>query len=343
MKSKFRLFRRGRKFWSEDTQSRKQESLRTGDRQEASILLHAKNEAFRQPTLNLQIAQTYLRAVDPEIGKRTWQYAMAEIVKLKQGPTRERYAAAFLDYAFDSIREMPILQTPSSQLLRVLEVGSVSTNVFLRRVHNFVLDMQWLPWPLVPKRQWPKVRFKEKRAITLEEHRRIVAREKNPEWNSFYQLCWLVGASQSDLAQICAEDIDWDHRLLAYNRKKTGTKVRFHFSSEVEGVLKQLPRSGFLFPRLAELHERHRAKLFNRRCKLLGIVGVTLHSYRYAWAERARIAGYPERFAQEALGHSSKAVHRAYAKRAEVTLPSLEEYCTVQSRRRESDPPPAAT
>lgn len=53
---------------------------------------------------------------------------------------------------------------------------------------------------------------------------------------------------------------------------------------------------------------------------------MTLHSYRYAWAERAIIAGYPERFAQLALGHNSKAVHRAYAKRAQVTLPPLEDY-----------------
>jgi len=36
--------------------------------------------------------------------------------------------------------------------------------------------------------------------------------------------------------------------------------------------------------------------------------------------------GYPERFAQEALGHNSKAVHRAYAKHALMKLPSLEEY-----------------
>ena len=51
-----------------------------------------------------------------------------------------------------------------------------------------------------------------------------------------------------------------------------------------------------------------------------------MHSYRYAWAERAKQCGYPERFAQEALGHNSKAVHRAYAKKAQVTLPPLEEY-----------------
>ena len=33
---------------------------------------------------------------------------------------------------------------------------------------------------------------------------------------------------------------------------------------------------------------------------------------------------YPERFAQEALGHNSKAVHRAYAKKAEVRIDSLD-------------------
>jgi hypothetical protein len=34
----------------------------------------------------------------------------------------------------------------------------------------------------------------------------------------------------------------------------------------------------------------------------------------------------PERFAQEALGHNSKVMHRAYAKRALMKIPSLEDY-----------------
>jgi hypothetical protein len=38
------------------------------------------------------------------------------------------------------------------------------------------------------------------------------------------------------------------------------------------------------------------------------------------------VAGYPERFAQMALGHNSQAVHRAYARKAQVTLPPLEDY-----------------
>jgi len=39
-----------------------------------------------------------------------------------------------------------------------------------------------------------------------------------------------------------------------------------------------------------------------------------------------RFRYYPERFAQEALGHNRKAVHRAYAKRALMKVPSLEDY-----------------
>ena len=58
----------------------------------------------------------------------------------------------------------------------------------------------------------------------------------------------------------------------------------------------------------------------------LGIKGVTLHSYRYAWAERAKKAGYPEQFAMENSKQNSKAVHRAYSRKAKVELPSLGEY-----------------
>jgi Zn/Cd-binding protein ZinT len=36
--------------------------------------------------------------------------------------------------------------------------------------------------------------------------------------------------------------------------------------------------------------------------------------------------GFPEQFAQRALGHNSKAVHRAYAKHAEVTVPALADW-----------------
>ena len=84
-----------------------------------------------------------------------------------------------------------------------------------------------------------------------------------------------------------------------------------------------------------------RATRFADRCVRLGITqrsheagipSISLHSYRYAWAERARAAGYPERFAQEALGHASAAIHRAYAKSVRVELPPLEEYEREQTK-----------
>jgi integrase len=192
------------------------------------------------------------------------------------------------------------------------------------------VDMNWLPWPLIPKRQWPAVRFKDKRGITAEEHARIVAREFNPERRAFYQLAWHLGASQSDLANLQAEDVNWPARVICFVRMKTRARnlipPQIRFGKEVEDILATLPRSGPLFPYLRTVRANDRATEFRQRCVGLGIQGVSLHSYRYAWAERAQTVGYPERFAQLALGHNSKAVHRAYAKKAQVTLPPLEDY-----------------
>ncbi len=79
------------------------------------------------------------------------------------------------------------------------------------------------------------------------------------------------------------------------------------FGAEAASVLESLPKFGPLFPRMARIKENHRAKMFIKRLKTVGITGISLHSYRYAWAERAKTVGMPERFAQQALGHSSKA------------------------------------
>ena len=320
------MFRRGKVFWCQDNETGKQESLRTKDKDEAKTLLAARNEAHRQPSLNLQIARTYLQAGDPEVATRDWQIVMDELAKTRSGSTRTRYEGAAKSDAFDIIRHVPLMETNAQHFLRVLETGTVSTNVYLRRYHNFALGMNWLPWPILPLKRWPQVTYKDKRAITWEEHQRIIDREPNLVTRDFYQLCWHIGGSQSDVANLHAEDIDWENRALLYRRKKTGAIVQIHFGEQVAEIFRRLPETGLLFPRLSKMHSRHRAKEFNRRCKGLGIKGVTLHSYRYAWAERAKKAGYPERFAQLALGHTSKAVHNAYAKKAQVKLPALEEF-----------------
>lgn len=178
--------------------------------------------------------------------------------------------------------------------------------------------MSWLPWPVLPKKRWP--------AIKWEEHQAIVSREQNPERKAFYQLAWHLGASQSDIAFLQAENIDWESKVISFARKKTGSIALMRFDEDTAEIFRSLPSEGSLFPYLRTVRAGDRATEFKQRCDGLKIKGVSLHSYRYAWAERAKKAGYPERFAQEALGHNSKAVHRAYARKAQVELPSLGEY-----------------
>lgn len=313
-------------YYSLDRVAKKRNSLNTPDPVEAKRLLNALNEACQQPAVNLQIAQVYLQHSDPDFAKRTWQFVMDKMGETKSGSTKKRWDTAMKDKAFDQIRAFALIKTQAEHFLDAMHKGSVSTNVFLRRIHNFALDMNWIPRSIIPKRQWPAVQFKEKRAITFDEHQAIISREKNPERQKFYELCWHLGGSQGDLACLKGEDVDWENRTVGFTRRKTGVPVILHLGEDALNVLRDLASEGFLFPYLASVRAGDRATEFKQRCRGLGIEGVSLHSYRYAWAERAKACGYPERFAQEALGHNSAAVHRAYAKRARMKLPSLEEY-----------------
>jgi len=333
MKNRYRVFRRSwGAYYCEDLVTKKQESLKTRDKDKAFRLVAAKNETEEAPAFSLHLARVYWKAGDPAAAKRTWQHVMDEIPKLKRDETKTRWLTAIKDKALDSIRNLIVLETQAEHFLKVLEDGSVSTNLYLRRIHNFALDMSWLPWPVLPKKRWPAIKFKEKRGITLKEHQAIVEREHNAERKAFYKLAWHLGASQSDIAFLEAENIDLEKKVISFARMKTGSVAVMRFDDEVAEILRDLPGTGPLFPYLRTVRAGDRSTEFHQRCVGLGIKGVSLHSYRYAWAERAKTAGYPERFAQEALGHNSKAVHRAYSRKAKVELPSLGDYERQQKR-----------
>jgi integrase len=302
VKSKYRMFRSGKSgyYYWQDNDTGKQGTLGTSDKGEAERILNAKNESCRTPAtaINLQIARAYLNAADPRLVSRTWREVMAELVALKHGTNRQRWERAIEDRSFDPLRQLPLIETRSDHFLKVLEKGKVSSNLYLRRIHNFALAMDWLLKPVIPKASWPKIVFKAKRAITADEHRRIVEREKNPERRAFYQLCWHLGGSQMDVANLTAEDVDWNDQTICYQREKLKNQEDrqikpplIRFGEEVAAVLRLLPQSGPLFPRLREVQSKDRANEFRQRCHGLGIKGVSLHSYRYAWAERARKAG----------------------------------------------------
>ena len=326
MKTKYTLFRRGTVYYSQDSATGKQTSLRTKDETEARSLLNARNEAQRQPVLNLHLARAYLTASDPAFVERTWQTVMEQLQARGKESSRERFATAFKSPALDGLRHKKLLETSSDDFFAVFKCAKSSTICFLKRLHHLALSAGWIALPIVAPNLWPRYKPKDRRGITLEEHQTLLARERQAEWKLYLELLWETGAAQADAASFKAEDVDWQTRTISYLRKKTGSLAQFTISRALEKVLQQLPTTGALFPKLSALPANHRANVFRYHCRRAIVSGVTLHCYRYAWAERAKVVGMPERFAQAALGHASKAVHRAYAKKAFIIVPSLEDY-----------------
>ena len=326
MKTKYTLFRRGGIYYSQDSTTGQQKSLRTRDESEALKLIHARNEAHRQPVLNLHLARAYLTASDPAFVERTWLTVMEQLQTRGKASSRERYATVFKSTRYDGLRNKKLLETTADDFFAVFKMGKPSIINFLKRLHNFALNLGWMAIPIVAPYLWPKYQPKDRRGITRDEQAAILAREKNAEWKLFLELLWETGAAQGDAASLTAEDIDWQTRTIIYFRMKTGSRAQFTIGSTLERVLQQLPTKGALFPNLSQWTANDRASRFRRRCHKAGVFGVTLHCYRYAWAERAKVVGMPERFAQAALGHNSKAIHRAYAKKAVIIAPSLEDY-----------------
>lgn len=240
----------------QDNETGKQESLRTRDKTQATRLLNAKNEAHRQPHLNLQIARSYLLATDPKLVTRTWQEVMEAIVeRMEDGPTKEHWKKAIQNKDYDRIRKLKLVETHSEDFDKVLKSAKSSTNVYLRRIHNCAVGMDWLLKSVIPHREWPKVVYGKKRGITVAEHPLIVAREKNTERQDFYELRWHLGGSQSDIANLHAEDVDWSDQTAGHNRRKLATRQSsrinpaiIHFGEAVAEILRRRPRSGPLFP-----------------------------------------------------------------------------------------------
>jgi len=100
MNTRYRLVHRGIRggmYYCFDKITSKRASLNTTNEDAARQIIEAKNQAVRQPAINLQIAQAYLQHGDPVMAKRTWQDVMDAMAPLKTGPTQRRWVAAMRD------------------------------------------------------------------------------------------------------------------------------------------------------------------------------------------------------------------------------------------------------
>jgi integrase len=312
MKIRYRLFKRGQFYYSEDAQTGKQQSLKTSNRTEAQRLVAAKNEAINNAQFTLAIGQTYLAITDAQILTRTWKEVM-DVVAIRGGSsTQNRCLRAFRAPVFERIKKKPILQTTASDFLTMLTDRKSSTRHYLKLLHGAAFELGWLAGrTILTRKAWTPVVPKPKRAITWDEHCKIIASEQSRERQLFYEMLWETGASQTDASRFSSANVDWTNNTFVYCRAKTGQQATIAIGERLQSILEELPEEGFFFPSLIKKSSTDRAAEFNRRCKVVETGGISLHSYRYAWAERAFRAGYPERFAQAAFDrvHFSVPVH----------------------------------
>ncbi len=341
MQDKFYLYRRPNgMFYAEESGNRRRESLKTRDEAEARRLITAKNQASSQTSFNIEIARVYLKAHDPDLNFRTWTTVSEVVEREYEGSSKTRWEYFINSEPMSLIRNKILTQTTSTDLLAVLNhtKAGVSTNGFLRTLHNRAIDLAWLFHPILPKKMWPKIRYGRRRGITWEEHQKILAVATSEDLRLFFELLWETGGAQGDIAALKADNIDWNTKRLFYERRKLATREKGRaclvIGSRIEAILRRLPSQGHLFPDLIKLQANCRSAMFWKLRRKAGVEGsICLHSYRYAWAERAAAAGMPEREAMAHLGHASCAVHRAYARNADrVTLP-LEYYETARDKK----------
>jgi hypothetical protein len=173
---------------------------------------------------------------------------MEDIIKDKTGPTLKRYKTALRDKSYELIQDKLLTETLPGDFKKVLRAGTTCTNVYLRRFQNHAVDMGWLPVPVLPKKKFPKIKHKEQRAITWDEHCRIIAREKNPERRDYYELCWYLGGSQTDVATLDDDAIDRQRRCFAYARHKTHSHGGARIGVKAWEIIERRPKTGPLFP-----------------------------------------------------------------------------------------------
>ena len=180
----------GKVWYCQDNQTRQKETLGTTNKTEARRLLDLKNQPHHHAGFHVQMARTHLLVSDPKAVTRTWQNVMDAIISQKTNATKIRWQRAAECKAFDLIRNLVVTNTKADKFLQVLASGGVSVNVYLRRLHNYALDMNWLLAPVIAKRAWPKVEYGEKCSVTRDEHLKFIEREQNEERRAFYEVCW---------------------------------------------------------------------------------------------------------------------------------------------------------
>lgn len=89
------------------------------------------------------------------VGPRPRLAAMGHIVAKETGPTRVRWEVAVKDRNFDGFRRVRVAEARPEHFERPRAEGRVSTNVYLRRLPNHALPVEWLRKSVIPRLRCP--------------------------------------------------------------------------------------------------------------------------------------------------------------------------------------------
>jgi hypothetical protein len=249
MKNRFTLFLRGVVYYIEDRSTGQQKSLQTRSEAEARKLVQARHESLTQPLMNLALAKTYLAAQDPKLITRTWADVMKRFCDRSNDNTRMRHERVVRTKTMQFLKGKRLVETTADDIFEALKLGSNSTIGFLQTLHNDALGMGWLPSPVLPRKLWPKMTKKDKRAITEAEHIQLLG-AVDDEWRLYFQLLWFVGAAQTDAANLTSANIDWQSCVLKYERQKLNGRslppACLVIGKGLEVILRQLPSRRFI-------------------------------------------------------------------------------------------------
>jgi integrase len=345
MKNRYRLYCRSNgMYYSYDCNTGKQKSLKTKNKDVADRLMAATNQASDTAQLNRALAKIYASGSSPELMTRTWSEVMDAYAEKSVVTTRPRVERAFKSRPFERLRKMVVNETEYKHFREVLnhpKAGN-STNHFLHRLQNYAVAMRWLFEPVIVTPLWPKVKKKKTHGVAVEEHAKIIASEQNLEHRLYYQMLWETGGSQTDIANLHRDSVNTKNHTITFVRAKLDEREeggeqcglsKLVVGPRIQAILDQCPAQGYLFPILRAWSSGHRTTEFARRCRLAGVKNRQLKGYRYAWAQRAREAGMPEREAMNHLGHKSRAIHAAYAEDAKSVTLCLEHYEQMKAQK----------
>ena len=185
------MFQRGAVFCCEDRTTGQQKSLLTRNETEARKIVQAKNDAVNLPLMNLVMAKTCLAAQDPKMVSRTWADVMEMFCKRGKPATQMRHARVIRTRPMQYLRDKRLVETTADDFFQVLSIGTNSTVLFLQTLHNDALGMGRIPAPILPRKRWPKVQKKIRRAITEAEHKLMVTAGVTPNGGCICNSCGL--------------------------------------------------------------------------------------------------------------------------------------------------------